>query len=123
MLHNCEHLLPPILKLTTQFQDLTLENTNTCQLPDVFLIAIKYHIVKTRDRAVAQLKVFLNLITASRFYLFVPINKRKSPLYLLERMLGEHQSQSDRGKEKKNSLSLPGIEPLVISPVASYCTG
>jgi hypothetical protein len=39
--------------------------------------------------------------------------------YPLERMLGEPQSWSACNAEEKKSLSVPGIEPLVIQPAAS----
>jgi hypothetical protein len=47
----------------------------------------------------------------------------KSPWYPLDRRLGGPQSRSGRGGEKKNSQSLPGLEPPIIQPVVqSYTT-
>jgi hypothetical protein len=43
----------------------------------------------------------------------------KSRLYTLDRRLGEPQSQCGRGGEKKNFLSLPGIEPRLRSSVTT----
>jgi hypothetical protein len=40
----------------------------------------------------------------------------KSPWYPPDRRLGGLQSRSERGGEEKNSQSLPGIVPPIISP-------
>jgi hypothetical protein len=40
----------------------------------------------------------------------------------MDRRLGGPQSQSGRGDEKKNSQSLPGLEPPIIQPVAQRYT-
>jgi hypothetical protein len=43
--------------------------------------------------------------------------------YPLDRRLGGLQSLSGRGGEQKNSQPLPGLEPLIIQPVAQrYAT-
>jgi hypothetical protein len=49
-------------------------------------------------------------------------SKGKSPWYLLNRRLGEPQSQSECGGEEKNSHSLLGLEPLIIQPLAQCYT-
>jgi hypothetical protein len=46
----------------------------------------------------------------------------KGPWYLLNRSLGGPQSRSGRGGEEKNSQPLPGLEPLIIQPVAQSYT-
>jgi hypothetical protein len=46
----------------------------------------------------------------------------ESPWYPLDRKLGETQSRSGRGGEKKNSQSLPGLDPPIIQPVAQRYT-
>jgi hypothetical protein len=47
----------------------------------------------------------------------------KNPWYPLDRRLSGPQSRSGRGGEEKNSLSpLPGLEPLIIQPVAQRYT-
>jgi hypothetical protein len=46
----------------------------------------------------------------------------KSSWYPLDRRLGEPQSQFVSGGEKKNSQPLPGLEPLIIQPVAQRYT-
>jgi hypothetical protein len=46
----------------------------------------------------------------------------KNPSYPLDRRLGRPQNWSGRGSEKKNSQPLPGIEPLIIQPVAQRYT-
>jgi hypothetical protein len=46
----------------------------------------------------------------------------KSPLYPFERRLGGPQSWSGHGGEEKNSRLLPGLEPLIIQPVAQHHT-
>jgi hypothetical protein len=45
----------------------------------------------------------------------------KSPMYPLDRRLGESQSRSGRGGEEKNSQPPPGLEPSIIQPVAQRC--
>jgi hypothetical protein len=42
----------------------------------------------------------------------------KSPWYPLDMRLGGPQSRSGRGGEEKNSQPRPGLEPLIIQPVA-----
>jgi hypothetical protein len=46
----------------------------------------------------------------------------KSPWYPLDKRLGGPQSRSGRGGEEKNSHPLPGLEPLIIQPVAQRYT-
>jgi hypothetical protein len=46
----------------------------------------------------------------------------KSLWYPLDRRLGGPQCRSGRGGEEKNSWSLPGLEPLIIQPVAQRYT-
>jgi hypothetical protein len=46
----------------------------------------------------------------------------KRPWYPLHRRLGGPQSRSGRGGEVKNSHPLPGLESLVIEPVAQRYT-
>jgi hypothetical protein len=46
----------------------------------------------------------------------------KNPLVLMYRRLGGSQSRSGRGGEEKNSQPLPGLEPLLIQPVAQRYT-
>jgi hypothetical protein len=46
----------------------------------------------------------------------------KSPWYPFDRTLGGTQNQSGRGGEEKNSHSFPGLETLIIKPVAQRCT-
>jgi hypothetical protein len=46
----------------------------------------------------------------------------KSPWYALDRRLGGPQSRSGRGVEEENSQPLPGLEPLIIQPVAQRYT-
>jgi hypothetical protein len=42
--------------------------------------------------------------------------------YPLDRRLGVTQSRYGRGGEEKNSQLLPGLEPLIIQPVAQRYT-
>jgi hypothetical protein len=46
----------------------------------------------------------------------------KSPWYPLDRRLCGPQSRSGRGGEEKNFQSLPGVEHLIIQPVARRYT-
>jgi hypothetical protein len=46
----------------------------------------------------------------------------KNPGYSLDRRLGGPQSRSGRGGEEKSSQPLPGLEPLIIQPVAQRPT-
>jgi hypothetical protein len=46
----------------------------------------------------------------------------KDPWYPWDRSLGEPQSRSGRGGEKKNSQPLPWLEPPYIQPVAQRYT-
>jgi hypothetical protein len=46
----------------------------------------------------------------------------KSPWYPSYRRLGGPQSQSGHDGEEKNSRSLPGLEPLIIQPIAQHYT-
>jgi hypothetical protein len=46
----------------------------------------------------------------------------KNSWYPLDRRLSEPQSRSGCGGEEKNSQSLPGLEPLIIQPVAQRYT-
>jgi hypothetical protein len=49
-------------------------------------------------------------------------SRGKSSWNTLGRRLGEPQSRSGRGSEQKNSEPLPGLEPLIIQPVAQRYT-
>jgi hypothetical protein len=49
-------------------------------------------------------------------------SQEKSPWYPLDRRMGGSQSRSGRGGEEKNSYPLPGLEPLIIQPVAQRYT-
>jgi hypothetical protein len=40
----------------------------------------------------------------------------------LDRRLGGSYSQSGHGSEEKNSQPLPGLEPLIVQPVAQHYT-
>jgi hypothetical protein len=46
----------------------------------------------------------------------------KIPWYLLDRRLVGPQSRSGRGGVQKNSQPLPGLEPVIIQPVAQRYT-
>jgi hypothetical protein len=46
----------------------------------------------------------------------------KGPWYPLDRKLGGPQSRSGRFDEEKNSQPLPGLEPLIVQPVAQRYT-
>jgi hypothetical protein len=56
-------------------------------------------------------------------YLHAPaaLSQGKSHWYPSDRRLGGSQSRSEHDGEKKNSQPLPGLEPLIIQPVAQRC--
>jgi len=65
----------------------------------------------------------LNLSSRSWVVSFLPwplYLQGKSPWYLLDRRLGEHQSQSGHGGKEKKSLQLVGIKPHLCSPQLSH---
>jgi hypothetical protein len=68
----------------------------------------------------------LDLSTRRRWAVsFTPLPlypQEKSPWYPLDWRLGVPQSRSRRDGEEKNSQSLPGVEPLIIQPIAQRYT-
>jgi hypothetical protein len=46
----------------------------------------------------------------------------RKPWYPLDRRLGGPQNRSGRGNQEKNSRHLPGLEPLIMQPVAQHYT-
>jgi hypothetical protein len=46
----------------------------------------------------------------------------KSPWYPLDTRLGGPQGRSSCSGEEKNSQPVPGLEPLIIPPIAHRCT-
>jgi hypothetical protein len=69
-----------------------------------------------------ELHAFFDLGTRCRWVVSFTLQplypQGKSSWYPLDRMLGEPQSRSRRGAEKKNTRPLPGLEPPIIQPVA-----
>jgi hypothetical protein len=59
-------------------------------------------------------------LSPSRPGLFTP--RERSPWYPLNRSLGGPRSRSGRGGEEKHFQPLPGLEHLIIQPVAQHDT-
>jgi hypothetical protein len=59
---------------------------------------------------------------SAQLHVLATYPQRKSPWYPLDRRLGGPESWSLHGGEEKNSQPLPGLEPLIIQPVAQRYT-
>jgi hypothetical protein len=92
----------------------------------VLLFLTEHHAMKVYWGSVGTIPRILELGTRwRRVVSFTPrplYAQGKSPRYPLMRRLGGPQSRYRTGGEEKNSHPLPGLEPLIIQPVAQRYT-
>jgi hypothetical protein len=124
ILHNCQQSPSLTLQFWTQFSDLTLQNANNMsQLPDVFLAVLPLSTTSWR-RVVTGGVVgsILNLDNSFRLCPLCPYKRKMRPVLIRKDAKWTPKSiWTWQWREK--FLSLQWIEPLVVQPVARYCTG